>query len=160
MALHSKSRLIASAFLIAAVWLCGVSYGWTTPGSENDTNSGGNYPLGCPMGGIGGGNFNFLPNGAYNTLYCRVVADPGAMPTCYAFQKRGTTAFSATLQNAGSMTTTYTGYWPTVTMQYAQTGINDAIVLKCFSPIIAGDGIASDNENSSLPIAIFKFTLT
>ncbi len=58
------------------------------------------------------------------------------------------------------MTTTYTGYWPTVTMQYAQTGINDAIVLKCFSPIIAGDGIASDNENSSLPIAIFKFTLT
>ncbi len=62
-----RGRLIASAFLIAAVWLCGVSYGWTTPGSENDTNSGGNYPLGCPMGGIGGGNFNFLPNGAYNT---------------------------------------------------------------------------------------------
>ena len=106
------------------------------------------------MGGIGGGNFNFLPNGTYNTLYCQVAADAGAMPTCYAFQKRGATVFSATLQNAGSMTTTYTGYWPTVTMQYAQTGINDAMVLKCFSPIITGDGIASDNENSSLPIAI------
>ena len=160
MLLRSKGRLIASAFLIAAMGLCGAIYGWTTPGSENETNSGGNYPLGCPMGGIGGGNFNFLPNGTYNTTYCLDAADAGAMPTCYAFQKRGATAFSATLQNAGSMTTTYTGYWPTVTMQYAQTGINDAIVLKCFSPIIAGDGIASDNENSSLPIAIFKFTLT
>ena len=157
---HPKGPLIASAFLIAAVWLCGVSYSWTCPGSENETNSGGNYPLGCPMGGIGGGNFNFLPNGTYSTLWCQVTADAGAPPTCYAFQKRGATVFSATLQNAGSMTTTYTGYWPTVTMQYTQTGINDALVLKCFSPIIAGDGIASDNENSSLPIAIYKFTLT
>jgi len=158
---HMKGRLFASVFLIAAVWLCGVSFGWTCPGSENETNSGGNYPLGCPMGGIGAGNFNFLPNGTYSTLWCRVTADPGAMPMCYAFQKRGATVFSATLQNgSGGITTTYTGYWPTVTMQYAGTGINDALVLKCFSPIIAGDGIASDNENSSLPIAIFKFTLT
>jgi hypothetical protein len=68
--------------------------------------------------------------------------------------------FSATLQHAGAMTTTYTGYWPTITMQYAQAGINDALALKCFSPIISGDGIDSDNKNSSLPIAIFKFTLT
>ena len=161
MLLHSKGRLIASAFLIAAIWLCGVSYGWTCAGSENETNSGGNYPLGCPMGGIGGGNFNFLPSGAYNTLYCMDVADPGAMPTCYAFGKHGATAASATLQHgSGGVTTTFTGYWPTVTEQYAGTGISDALTLKCFSPIIAGDGIASDNENASLPIAIFKFTFT
>ena len=31
----SKVRVFAGAVLIAAVWLCGVSYGWTTPGSEN-----------------------------------------------------------------------------------------------------------------------------
>ena len=161
MVLHSKDRLLASVFLIAAVWLSGVGYSWTCPGSEMETNHATNYPLGCPMGGIGGGNFNFLPNGTYNTLFCQVKADDGAMPTCYAFGKHGATAASATLQHGvGGVTTTYIGYWPTVTMQYAGTGINDALTLKCFSPIIAGDGIASDNENSSLPIAIFKFTFT
>jgi uncharacterized protein (DUF608 family) len=161
MVLHSKGRLLAGAFFIAAVWLCGVSYGWTCAGSENETNSGGNYPLGCPMGGIGGGNFNLLPGGDYNTLFCLEVADKGAMPTCAAFGKRGATAASATLQNgSGGVTTTYTAYWPTVTLQYAGTGINDALSLKCFSPIIAGDGVASGNENASLPVAIFKFTFT
>jgi len=158
---HSKNRLIASVFLIASICFCGVSYGWTCAGSEMETNDGANYPLGCPMGGIGGGNFNFLPNGTYNTTWCLNAADAGAMPTCYAFGKHGTTVASATLQHGtGGVTTTYTGYWPTVTLKYAGTGINDSIALKCFSPIIAGDGIASDNENSSLPIAIFKFTLT
>ena len=161
MVLHSKGRLLAGAFFIAAVWLCGVSYGWTCAGSENETNSGGSYPLGCPMGGIGGGNFNFLPSGGYNRLYCLEAADTGAMPTCAAFGKRGATAASATLRNgSGGVTTTYTAYWPTVTLQYAGTGINDALSLKCFSPIIAGDGVASGNENASLPIAIFKFTFT
>jgi hypothetical protein len=58
------------------------------------------------------------------------------------------------------MTTTFTGYWPTVFMGYKQTGMLDSVALKCFSPIVTGAGIASDNMNSSLPIAIYKFTLT
>jgi uncharacterized protein (DUF608 family) len=156
-----KCRVIAGTVLIAVVWLCGVSYGWTCAGSENETNEGGNYPLGCPMGGIGAGNFNFLPSGLYNQTFVRVASDANAMPTCYAFQKRGTTVISATLQHgSGNITTTFTGYWPTVLMNYHQTTLLDSIALKCFSPIITGDGIASDNHNSSLPIAIYKFTLT
>jgi len=45
-------------------------------------------------------------------------------------------------------------------MGYKQTGMYDSVALKCFSPIVTGAGIASDNMNSSLPIAIYKFTLT
>ncbi|MGA2507624.1 MAG: GH116 family glycosyl hydrolase [Chitinispirillaceae bacterium] len=157
----SKVRVFAGAVLIAAVWFCGVSYGWTTPGSMMSTDNNGNYPLGCPMGGIGGGNFNFMPDGTYNTTWCYVAADAGAPATCYAFQKRGATVISATLQHAGNVTMSDTMYWPTVKVQYTlSTGFNDAIVLKCFSPIIAGDGIANENENSSLPIAIYTFRLT
>ena len=156
-----KSRILAGAVLIAAACLYGVSYGYTCPGSMMSTDNNGNYPMGVPMGGIGGGNFNFFPNGTYSTQYILTAADGGAPATCYAFQKRGAAVISATLQHgSGAITTTYTGYWPTVTMQYAGVAFNDALVLKCFSPIIAGDGIASDNENSSLPIAIYKFTLT
>jgi uncharacterized protein (DUF608 family) len=156
-----RSRVVAGAALIAAVVFCGASYGWTCAGSENETNSSGNYPLGMPLGGIGAGNFNFLPNGTYNQDFIEISSDNTAYPTCMAFEKRGTTVFSApTLGNTGSMTTTFTGYWPTVFMGYQQTGMLDSIALKCFSPIVTGAGIASDNLNSSLPIAFYKFTLT
>jgi hypothetical protein len=107
------------------------------------------------MGGIGGGNFNFLPNGAYNTTYIRVGVTAGAPPTCLGFSKRGASVWSSTnMQHSGSMTTTFTGYWPTVTLTYAQAGMLDDITLKAFSPICAGD-----NKNSSLPLCIYKFTI-
>ena len=150
---------LAGALLIALMYT-GSSFGWTCPGSQNETNNSGNYPLGMPMGGIGGGNFNFLPSGLYNQTWCRVASPATAAPLCIAFQKRGATVFSGNLQNAGSMTTTFTGYWPTVFMTYHQTGMFDSIALECFSPIATGTGIASENKNSSLPIAIYKFTLT
>ncbi len=156
-----RSRVVAGAVLIAAAVFCGASYGWTGAGTWADSVSDvGNCPMGVPMGGIGGGNFNFLPNGLYNETWVYTPADAQLPPTCYAFEKRGATTFYATLQNAGSMTTTYTGYWPTVFMRYKQTGMYDSVALKCFSPIVTGAGIASDNMLSSLPIAIYKFTLT
>ena len=154
---HSKGRVIAGAVLIAAVWFYGIGYGYTAPGSQaTEQTETGNYPLGCPMGGIGGGNFNFLLDGNYNTTYIRVAVASGAPPTCLGFSKRGTTTWSSTdMQHSGTMTTTFTGYWPTVTMNYAQTGMLDAISLEAFSPICAGD-----NKNSSLPLCIYKFTIT
>jgi uncharacterized protein (DUF608 family) len=160
MAQHSKGRVIAGAVMITAV-LWGMSYGYTAPGSQAaEQTETGNYPLGCPMGGIGGGNFNFLLDGNYNTTYIRVAAPSGAPPTILCFVKRGATTFWATDMQHGSsgngtMTTTFIGYWPTVTMHYAQSGMLDTIVLKAFSPICAGD-----NKNSSLPLCIYKFTIT
>lgn len=142
--------------LFALLCFYGIGYGFTCPGSEaGNTNSNGNYVLGMPIGGIGGGNFNFLPDGKYNQTWIRVAADAGAAPLCMVFEKRGATVFSANLQNAGSMTTTFTGYWPTVKMQYAQTGMIDNVGMECFSPICTGD-----NKNSSLPLAFFIFTVT
>jgi uncharacterized protein (DUF608 family) len=158
---HSMGRVIAGAVITAAVCLYGIGYGYTAPGSQAaEQTETGNYPLGCPMGGIGGGNFNFLMDGNYNTTYIRVAVTSGAPPTCLCFSKRGTTTFWATdMQHGnsgnGNMTTTFTGYWPTVTMNYAQTGMLHTIVLKAFSPICAGD-----NKNSSLPLCIYKFTIT
>ncbi len=155
------SRLLAGALAIAAILFCGSGYGWTCAGSEAETNSTGNYPLGMPMGGIGGGNYNFLPSGLYNTTYVRVTADAGAPARCIAYQNRsGATAFSDSLVNAGAMTTTFTGFWPTVDMTYYQAGMLDSISLECFSPIIAGAGIANDNMYSSLPLAVYIFTIT
>ena len=112
------------------------------------------------MGGIGGGNFNFLPSGLYNQLYINTTSAATAAPLCIVFEKRAGTVVSSNLQNAGSMTTTFTGYWPTVFMTYHQASLLDSVALKCFSPIVTGKGIASDNMNSSLPIAIYKFMLT
>jgi uncharacterized protein (DUF608 family) len=152
----SKGLGIFGAAAVVSLWWCGAAFGFTCPGSEaSNTNSNGNYVLGCPMGGIGAGNFNFLPDNKYNTTWCRVAADAGAPPLCMVYEKRGGTTFSANLQHAGSMTTTFTGYWPTVKMQYAQTGMLDNVGLECFSPICAGD-----NKNSSLPIALYLFTIT
>ena len=148
-------RLLVAA-LVSVLWLHGVGFCFTCPGSEAaNTNSSGNYVLGMPIGGIGGGNFNFLPDGKYNQDFIRVASDAGAAPLCIVYEKRGTTTFSANLQQAGNMTTTFTGYWPTVKMQYAQTGMIDNVGLECFSPICAGD-----NKNSSLPIALYVFTIT
>jgi uncharacterized protein (DUF608 family) len=107
------------------------------------------------MGGIGGGNFNFQPDGKYNRTYCRVTPDTGAEPLCIAFAKQGNTVWSSDLVHAGTMTTTFTGYWPTAVMQYQQAGMPVAISLECFSPICAGD-----NKNSSLPLVVYIFTLT
>lgn len=143
---------MAGAICIVIALFSGMSYGFTCAG-------GASIRQGCPMGGIGGGNFNFQPDGTYNFTWIRVSADAGAAPLCIAFQKRGPSTFSGNLQNAGSVTTTYTGYWPTVNLKYAATAMLDSVQLKCFSPIIAGDGIASGNKNSSLPIAIYKFTI-
>ena len=150
-------RISSCTVLFAAVWLTGVCYGFTCSGTEAaNQNLSGNYVLGCPMGGIGGGNFNFLPDGNYNTTYIHVAVAAGAPPTCLGFSKRGAATWSSTdMQHSGTMTTTFTGYWPTVTMAYTQTGMLDAIALEAFSPICAGD-----NKNSSLPLCIFKFTIT
>jgi hypothetical protein len=150
-------RIFSCAVLFIAVWFYGIGYGYTAPGSQaTEQSSNGNYPLGCPMGGIGGGNFNFLMDGNYNTDFIRVAVAAGAPPTCLGFCKRGTTTWSSTdMQHSGTMTTTFTGYWPTVSMTYAQTGMLDAIALEAFSPICAGD-----NKNSSLPLCIYKFTIT
>jgi uncharacterized protein (DUF608 family) len=151
-----RSHGIFGAVVIVSLLWCGAAFGFTCPGSEaSNTNSSGNYVLGMPMGGIGGGNFNFLPDGRYNTTFIRVASDGGAAPLCIVFEKRGATTFSANLQQAGSMTTTFTGYWPTVRMQYTQSGMIDNVGLECFSPICAGD-----NKNSSLPIAVYIFTIT
>ena len=154
-------RILSCSVLFLAVWFYGIGYGYTAPGSQaSEQSTTGNYPLGCPMGGIGGGNFNFLPDGNYNTTYIHVPVTAGAPPTCLAFSKRGATVWYATdMQNgssgSGTMTTTFTGYWPTVTMNYAQTGMLHTIVLKAFSTICTGD-----NKNSSLPLCIYKFTIT
>ena len=151
-----RNRMLLERALLAIALFCGTVHGFTCPGSEAaNTNSNGNYVLGMPFGGIGAGNFNFLPDGKYNQTWIRVTADAGAAPLCMVFEKRGTTVFSANLQNAGSMTTTFTGYWPTVKMQYSQTGMLDNVALEAFSPICAGD-----NKNSSLPLAIYIFTIT
>ena len=128
----SKFRIVAEAVTITAMLFCGLGYGWTCPGSENETNEQGNYPLGCPLGGIGAGNFNFLPSGLYNQSFIQVSSDAAVMPTCVAFEKRGNTTFSATLQNAGNLTTTFTAYWPTVYMKYHQTSMLDSISLEMF----------------------------
>jgi uncharacterized protein (DUF608 family) len=156
----SRSWVSAVSALFAAAGLFSISYGFTCPGSEAaNTNLSGNYVLGCPMGGIGGGNFNFLPDGNYNTTYIQVAVAAGAPPTCLGFSKRGTTTWWATdMQHGncgnGAMTTSFTGYWPTVFMKYQHTGILDSIDLKAFSPICAGD-----DKNSSLPLCIYKFTI-
>jgi uncharacterized protein (DUF608 family) len=151
-----KSHSLTGALLFSVLLFHGAGFAFTCPGSEAaNTNSSGNYVLGMPIGGIGGGNFNFLPDGKYNSTYCYVAADAGAAPLCIVYEKRGSTVFSANLQQAGTMTTTFTGYWPTVQMQYAQTGMLDNVALECFSPICAGD-----NKNSSLPVAIYNFTIT
>jgi uncharacterized protein (DUF608 family) len=151
-----KRRSLTAATVAAVLIMYSISFGFTCPGSEAaNTNSSGNYVLGMPLGGIGSGNFNFLPDGKYNQTFIRVASDAGAAPLCVVYEKRGSTAFSANLQQSGSMTTTFTGYWPTVHMQYAQSGILDNVALECFSPICAGD-----NKNSSLPIALYIFTIT
>ncbi len=147
--------MAAGAMLFVAAGLCGISHGYTCPGSEAAVqNQTGSYVLGMPMGGIGGGNFNFLPDGNYNQTYIRVASAAGAAPLCIAFAKRGTTVWSSNLVHAGTMTTTFTGYWPTVIMKYLQTGMLDTISLECLSPICAGD-----NKNSSLPLCIYIFTI-
>jgi uncharacterized protein (DUF608 family) len=151
-----KNYAFIGATVLSVFLFPEAGFGFTCPGSEAaNTNSNGSYVLGMPMGGIGAGNFNFLPDGNYNQTYVRVASDAGAAPLCMAFEKRGATTFSATLKQAGSMTTTFTGYWPTLNMQYTQSGMIDNVGLECFSPICAGD-----NKNSSLPIAIYIFTIT
>jgi hypothetical protein len=81
-----KFRVIAGAVLIAAAVFCGASYGWTGAGSWADSqNSSGNYPLGMPLGGIGAGNFNLLPDGTYNQQWVEVSSDNSAYPTLYRF---------------------------------------------------------------------------
>jgi uncharacterized protein (DUF608 family) len=150
-----RSRLLTCVVIVAGLLLSGNAYGFTCPGSEaSNTNSSGNYVLGMPLGGIGGGNFNFQPDGRYNQNFIQVKSDAGAAPLCMVFEKRGATVFSAYLQYAGAMNTTFTGYWPTAHMQYTQTGMVDNVDLECFSPICAGD-----NKNSSLPIALYIFTI-
>ena len=64
---HSMGRVIAGAVITAAVCLYGIGYGYTAPGSQAaEQTQTGNYPLGCPMGGIGGGNFK-------SALFCRLL---------------------------------------------------------------------------------------
>jgi hypothetical protein len=51
-----KSHSLTGAVLLSVVLLHGVGFGFTCPGTEAaNTNSSGNYVLGMPMGGIGGG---------------------------------------------------------------------------------------------------------
>ena len=150
----SMGRSIFGAVMVISVW-CGLSYGYTCQGSEAaNVSTTGNYVLGCPMGGIGGGNFNFLPDGNYNTTYIKVAAPAGAMPSCIGWAK-GTSVWSSNLVNAGSVTTTFTGYWPTVTMKYTSAGMPVGISLEAFSPICAGD-----SKHSSLPLTIYIFTIS
>ncbi len=151
----NRLKSISLMTLLSILIISSNSIGFTCPGSEaGNTNSNGNYVLGMPIGGIGAGNFNFLPDGKYNKAYIRVGADDGAMPLCIAYQKRGSTMFSGNLQQDNGMTTTFTGYWPTVKMKYMKSDIIDSIGLECFSPICTGD-----NLNSSLPIAFYIFTI-
>ena len=160
----SRFCLVAGAVSIAAGLMAGVCYGWSCPGSEAETNSNGNYPLGMPMGGIGGGNWNFLPSGLSNTTYCRVTASAGVPPRCYFYQNRkgnASSPYGDTLLHKGKVTSVFTGYWPTVWETYQDSlGMFDSISLECFSPIITGDGIANDNMYASLPLAIYIFTIT
>ena len=153
-----RFRILTGALAIAAVLLCGRGFAFTCAGSLADTaNNNGNYVMGVPLGGIGGGNFNFLPNGDYSTTYCNIAPAAGTMPLVTAFARQGTSVWYSDLKDsaANKMTTTYTGFWPRLTLQYSQAGMPVKISLEAFSPIIPGD-----NKNSSLPIVIYTFTLT
>jgi uncharacterized protein (DUF608 family) len=154
--LGSRSFICSVALL--TITLYGRGFAFICAGSLADTvNNNGNNVMGVPLGGIGGGNFNFLPNGDYSTTYCNIAPPAGTMPLVTAYAQQGTAIWSSDLKDstANAMKTTYTGYWPRLTMQYAKSGMPVRITLEAFSPIIPGD-----NKNSSLPIAIYTFTLT
>jgi len=110
---------------------------------------------GVPLGGMGSGSFNFLPNGTYDRQYCQIQPATGMEPTIMVYTERGATKWSTqALTTAAGMGITYTGYWPKVTNVYANASMTINLTLEAFSPLYPGS-----NKNCSMPLAFFVFTL-
>jgi uncharacterized protein (DUF608 family) len=110
---------------------------------------------GVPLGGIGAGCFNFLPNGTYNRDWVQTQPPTGMEPTIMVYTKSGTTTWSTqALTTAAGMGITYTGYWPTVTNVYTNASLKINLTLDAFSPLFPGS-----SKDCSMPLAFFVFTL-
>jgi len=111
--------------------------------------------LGVPIGGIGAGVFNFLPNGSYSRDYCQTKPANGLEPTIMVYTSSGSSKWSAqSLTTSAGMGISYTGYWPKVINTYTNASMSIRLTLEAFSPIYPGG-----NKVGSLPLAFFVFKL-
>jgi len=147
--LRRISSVISSAVVLLMIF---------SPAAHPFTIDGSKAPArlkGVPIGGIGAGSFNFLPNGTYDRQYCQITAATGAEPTIMVYQNSGGTAWSTqALTTAAGMTISYTGYWPRVTNVYTNASLKFNLTLDAFSPIYPGS-----SKDGSMPLAFFSFTL-
>jgi uncharacterized protein (DUF608 family) len=138
-----------TGFLFTAT-ITGLSYGFAINGTAATTRL-----EGVPLGGMGSGCFNFLPNGTYNRDWVQTQPPTGMEPTIMVYTKSGTTTWSTqALTTAAGMGITYTGYWPTVTNVYTNASLTIKLTLDAFSPLHPGS-----DKDCSMPLAFFVFTL-
>lgn len=111
--------------------------------------------FGVPIGGIGAGVFNFLPNGTYSREYCQTKPPTGMEPTIMIYTESGGSKWSTqALTIASGVGIIYTGYWPKVINQYSHSSLKIKLSLEAFSPISPGD-----NKSNAMPLAFFVFRL-
>lgn len=146
---HSLWRRLATISLLVPVIAVSAAHAFTINGATAPARL-----KGVPIGGIGSGAFNFLPNGTYDRQYCQVQPATGVEPTVMVYQNSGTVWSTQALTTAAGMTISYTGYWPRVTNVYTNTNLRFKLTLDAFSPIYPGS-----NRDCSMPLAFFVFTL-
>jgi uncharacterized protein (DUF608 family) len=142
--------LKSKPFFLCILLLASVLHAFTINGASAPARL-----LGVPIGGIGAGVFNFLPNGSYSRDYCQTKPATGLEPTIMAYASSGSSKWSAqSLTTAAGMGISYTGYWPKVINTYTNASMSIRLTLEAFSPIYPGG-----NKDGSLPLAFFVFKL-